>query len=117
MKKGVFICYKQTSRIGGKWFGDCWIVDYDDIREAKTYKQITLRTVKGSEIVVPQIIDPKAPVICPLVDNIVRSSFETQITLSQQDADNRKLVIYYSVNISNGERGGSPAPSVMSDAV
>ena len=49
-KKGMFMGYKQSVRSGGKWTGDYFVFDYDDIRKSKSYKQIVLTTVKGSEL-------------------------------------------------------------------
>ena len=108
--------YKQTVPSGGKWSGDYWVLDYDDVLNAKSYKQIVLRNVKGTELVIPQLVDKSAPVIYPLVDNIVRFPFEKRVTLSQQDADNRQLQLSTSLtkSESDGEAAGlhvsSPAP-------
>ena len=60
MKQGIFMGYKQTIRSGGKWYGVYWVLDYDGILNVKFYKQIVLRTVKGSEFVVPQLVDKSA---------------------------------------------------------
>ena len=76
VKKVVFMGYKQSKRTGGKWSGDYYVLDYDDIQRAKTYKQLTLTTVKGSELKVPQEIDKNAPVVYPLVERIVQFPFE-----------------------------------------
>ena len=49
-EKAVFMGYKQSKRTGGKWSGDYLVLDLDDITKAKSYKQLTLTTVKGSEL-------------------------------------------------------------------
>ena len=41
----MFMGYKQSVRTGGKWTGDYFVLDYDEIRRSKSYKQIMLTTV------------------------------------------------------------------------
>ena len=36
--------YKQSVRSGGKWTGHYFVVDYDDICKAKSYKLIPFTT-------------------------------------------------------------------------
>jgi len=92
-RKAVFMDYVQSVRTGGKWAKSYLVLDYEDIRNATTYKRLTLTPVRMSELIVPQHVDPNAPIIFPLVENIVRFPFEKRLTLSQQDADNRKRML------------------------
>ena len=66
------------------------MIDYDDIRKAKSYKQIVLTAVKRAELTVPQLVDMATPVVYPLVNNIMRFSFEDRSTTSQMDAEFKK---------------------------
>ena len=84
--------YKQSTRSGGKWIGEYEVLHYDDISSAKSCKSLTLRTVRKSELIVPQFVDKGAPLIFPLVENIIRFPFENKLTLSQQDGDVKKRV-------------------------
>ena len=85
--------YKQSTRSGGKWTGEYEVRSYDDISNARSYKSLTLRTVRKSELIVPQLVDKKAPLVFPLVENIVRFPFEKRLTLTQQDADVKKRAV------------------------
>ena len=82
--------FEQSIRIGGKWNGIYLVLPYEDVLSASSYKSIHLRSVRRSEFIIPQVVDPTTPVIFPLVENIVRFPFEKRLTMTQQDADNRK---------------------------
>ena len=90
----MFMGYEQSTRTGGKWANTYLVMDYEDIAHAASYKSIRLKCVRKSELIVPQVDDPTAPLIFPLVENIVRFPFEKRLTMSQQDADNRKRVLH-----------------------
>ena len=61
--------------------------------------------MRKSELVVPQLVDTNAPIIFPLVDNVVRFPFENRLTLTQQDADNRKSAVPLSRALPDGMAG------------
>ena len=65
-------------------------MNYEDVLTASSYKAIHLKSGRKSDLIIPQMVDPTAPVIFPLVENIVRFAFEKRFTLTLQDVDNRK---------------------------
>ena len=104
--------YEQSIRIGGKWTGLYLVLNYDDVLTASSYKSIQLRSVRKSDLTIPQIVDLSAPVVFPLVENIVRFPFETRLTLSQQDADTREKL-----QLTSGAGALAPAdPIPIADA-